>query len=281
VDVFCNIASPEDVPAVLANDGHGIGLFRSEFLFLNAARCPDEQAQFQAYRQVAAAMEGRPVTIRTLDIGGDKQAPCLELAPEENPALGLRGIRVCLERPDLFFPQLRAIYRASAFGCVSILFPMITSLWEVRACKDACRQVMDDLSREGIPYDPNTRLGIMIETPACALIADDLAREVDFFCLGTNDLTQYTLACDRQRGDLNRFCDPHHPAVLRCVQLAADAAHRAGIRVGICGELAADLTLLPTFLSLGIDELSVPPAAVLPLRAAIRETLSTQQPLPR
>jgi phosphotransferase system enzyme I (PtsI) len=193
---------------------------------------------------------------------------------EENPALGVRAIRICLNRPEVFKPQLRALYRASAYVKVAIMFPMITSVWEVKECKRACQSVMNELTAEGIPFDPETEIGIMIETPSSVFIAEDLAKYVDFFSVGTNDLTQYTLACDRQANDLGKFYDPHHPAVLRALKMAADAAHNAGIWIGICGELGADLSLLPTFLALGIDELSVTPNAVLPLRAAIRKSIA-------
>ena len=272
MNIYCNIGAPEDLLAVQANDGQGIGLFRSEFLYMAADGCPTEEEQFRAYRAVAAAMDGKRVVIRTLDIGADKQLSHFPLQKEENPALGMRAIRVCLERPEVFRTQLRALYRASAYGNVAILLPMIASVWEVRACKRICESVMAELDAEGIPYLRDTALGIMVETPAAVLIAADLAREVDFFSVGTNDLTQYLLACDRQSGHLGRFCDPHHPAVLRAVKLAADAAHEAGIPICICGDLAADVSLTETFLAIGIDSLSVPPAMVLPLRAAIRNT---------
>lgn len=269
--LYCNISSPEEVAAVQENDGGGIGLFRSEFLFLRAHRWPTEEEQFAAYREVAAAMEGKRVVIRTLDVGGDKQADYLGLERETNPALGLRGVRFCLSRPQVFRTQLRAIYRASAYGDLALMFPMIASVWEVRACRDLCREVMAELDREGLPYNSNLEVGIMIETPAAALMADQLAREADFFSVGTNDLAQYTLACDRQAGGLDRFFDPRHPAVLRAVQMAANAAHAAHIPIGICGELAAEPDLLPVFLDMGIDVLSVSPAALLPLRAALRQ----------
>ena len=272
--VYCNIGSPEDVAAVLSNDGQGIGLFRSEFLYLAASDYPTEEEQFKAYKEVAAAMEGKRVVIRTLDIGADKQVGYFELQKEENPALGVRAIRICLNRPEVFRTQLRALYRASAFGKVAIMFPMITSVWEVRECKRACQKVMAELEAEGIPYNKDTEIGIMIETPASVLVAEELAKEVDFFSVGTNDLTQYTLACDRQANDLGKFFDPHHPAVLRALKLAADAAHKAGIWIGICGELGADLSLLETFLAIGIDELSVSPSSVLPLRAEIRKSIA-------
>ena len=270
--VYCNIGSPEDVPAVLANDGQGVGLFRSEFLYLATEDYPTEEAQFRAYKQVAEAMKGKRVVIRTLDIGADKQVDYFQLNREENPAMGLRAIRICLNRPEVFRTQLRALYRASAYGKVAIMFPMITSVWEVQECRRACQQVMDELKAEGIPFNPDTELGIMIETPAAVFMAEELAELVDFFSVGTNDLTQYTLACDRQCNDLGRFFDPHHPAVLRALKAATDAAHKAGIWIGICGELGADLELLPTFLAMGIDELSVSPSAVLPLRSAIRKS---------
>ena len=272
--VYCNIGSPDDVAAVLANDGQGIGLFRSEFLYLAASDYPSEDAQFQAYKTVAAAMNGKRVVIRTLDIGADKQVDYFQMEKEENPAMGVRAIRICLNRPEVFRTQLRALYRASAFGKVAIMFPMITSVWEVKECKRACASVMAELDAEGIPYNKDTELGIMIETPSSVFVADALAKEVDFFSVGTNDLTQYTLACDRQANDLGKFFDAHHPAVLRALKIATDAAHAAGIWIGICGELGADLTLLETFLAIGIDELSVSPSSVLPLRAEIRKSIA-------
>jgi phosphoenolpyruvate-protein phosphotransferase len=274
IKLYCNIGSPEDVAAVKANDGQGIGLFRSEFLYLATDDYPTEDAQFEAYKAVAEAMEGKRVIIRTLDIGADKQVDYFEMKPEENPALGVRAIRICLNRPEVFRTQLRALYRASAYGKVAIMFPMITSVWEVKECKRACAAVMKELDEEGIPYNADTELGIMIETPASVFMARDLAKEVDFFSVGTNDLTQYTLACDRQANDLGKFFDPHHPAVLRALKQAADAAHAEGIWIGICGELGADTELLPTFLAIGIDELSVSPASVLPLRAEIRKSIA-------
>lgn len=274
VHVYCNIGSPEDVASVLANDGQGIGLFRSEFLYLASQDYPTEEEQFRAYKEVAAAMNGKRVIIRTLDIGADKQVDYFHLHKEENPAMGLRAIRICLNRPEVFRTQLRALYRASAYGKIAIMFPMIASVWEVKECRRACQRVMDELTAEGIPFNPDTEIGIMIETPAAVFIADELAQLVDFFSVGTNDLTQYTLACDRQCNDLGKFFDPHHPALLRALKMTADAAHQAGIWIGICGELGADLSLLPTFLAMGIDELSVTPTAVLPLRAAIRKSIA-------
>ena len=272
--VYCNIGSPADVAAVLSNDGQGIGLFRSEFLYLAASDYPSEEDQFKAYQEVAAAMGGKRVVIRTLDIGADKQVDYFEMHEEENPALGVRAIRICLNRPEVFRTQLRALYRASAYGKVAIMFPMITSVWEVKECKRACQKVMAELDKEGIPYNKDTEIGIMIETPASVLVAEELAKEVDFFSVGTNDLTQYTLACDRQANDLGKFFDPHHPAVLRALKIATDAAHKASIWIGICGELGADLSLLETFLAIGIDELSVSPTSVLPLRAEIRKSIA-------
>ena len=272
--LYCNIGSPEDVVAVLANDGQGIGLFRSEFLYLSASDYPTEDEQFEAYRSVAAAMNGKRVVIRTLDIGADKQVDYFDMKEEENPALGVRAIRICLNRPEVFRTQLRALYRASVYGKIAIMFPMIASVWEVKECKRACMSVMKELEAEGIPYDKDTELGIMIETPSSVFVAEELAKLVDFFSVGTNDLTQYTLACDRQSNDLGKFYDPHHPALLRAIKMAADAAHKAGIWIGICGELGADISMLPTFLAMGIDELSVSPSAVLPVRAAIRQSIA-------
>ncbi len=272
IRVFCNIGSPEDVHSVLLNDADGVGLFRSEFLYLNCDDYPSEDYQFEAYKQALVDMEGREVIIRTLDIGADKQIGYFDLPHEENPALGNRALRICLNRPEIFHTQLRALYRASAYGHLGIMFPMVTSVWEVREAKKMCEHVKNELKAEGIPYDEHVQVGIMIETPAAAVISDRLAKEVDFFSCGTNDLTQYTLACDRQNNDLGRFFNPHHPAVLRLLKMVTDNAHKNGIWVGICGELGADLELTETFLSIGIDELSVSPRSVLPLRKKIRET---------
>ena len=280
VRVYCNIGSPEDVHAVQVNDGGGIGLFRSEFLYLNCEDYPTEDQQFEAYKQVLADMDGKEVIIRTLDIGADKQIGYFNLPHEENPAMGMRALRICLTRPEVFHTQLRALYRASAFGKLRIMFPMVTSVWEVREAKRQCEDVKRELKEEGIPYSEDVEIGIMIETPAAVMISDRLAKEVNFFSVGTNDLTQYTLACDRQNNDLGRFYDPHHPAVLRMLKMVADNAHKNGIWVGICGELGADLTLTETFLAIGIDELSVSPRAVLPLRNAIRMT-DTRETSPR
>ena len=268
--VYCNIGNPGDMDAVLANDGSGIGLFRSEFLYLQGNDYPTEEEQFQAYKTVAERMGGKRVIIRTLDIGADKQADYFGLAHEENPAMGLRAIRICLTRPEVFKTQLRALYRASAYGKVAIMFPMITSVWEVQEIKRICKNVREELAEEGVPMADYVELGIMIETPSAVMMSDRLAKEVDFFSVGTNDLTQYTLAVDRQGNNLDRFYDSHHPAILRMLKMAADNAHAAGIWIGICGELGADTSLTETFLAIGIDELSVSPASVLPLRNAIR-----------
>ena len=272
IRIYCNIGSPDDVAPVLGNDAGGIGLFRSEFLYLNCDDYPSEDYQFEAYKKVLSDMEGREVVIRTLDIGADKQIGYFNLPKEENPAMGNRALRICLNRPEVFHTQLRALYRASAYGKLLIMFPMVTSVWEVREAKKMCERVKKELSEEGIPYSEDVEIGIMIETPAAAVMSDRLAKEVDFFSCGTNDLTQYTLACDRQNADLGRFFNPHHPAVLRLLKMVCDNAHKNGIWVGICGELGADLTLTDTFLSIGIDELSVSPRAVLPLRQKVRET---------
>ncbi len=271
VRIYCNIGSPDDVHAVLKNDAGGVGLFRSEFLYLNCDDYPTEDYQFEAYKKALHDMGGREVVIRTLDIGADKQIGYFNLPKEENPALGNRALRICLNRPEIFHTQIRALYRASAFGKLSIMFPMVTSVWEVLEAKKMCERVKKELTDESIPYDPDVQVGIMIETPAAAIISDRLAKEVDFFSCGTNDLTQYTLACDRQNSDLGRFFDPHHPAVLRLLKMVCDNAHKNGIWVGICGELGADLKLTETFLSIGIDELSVSPRSVLPLRQKVRE----------
>ena len=272
VRIYCNIGNPEDVHAVLENDGGGIGLFRSEFLYLNCDDYPTEDYQFEAYKRVLSDMGGKEVVIRTLDIGADKMIEYFQLPKEENPALGNRALRICLNRPEIFRTQLRALYRASAFGRLSIMFPMVTSVWEVKEARKMCEQVKAELSAEGIPFSDEVDVGIMIETPAAAVISDRLAKVVDFFSIGTNDLTQYTLACDRQNNDLGRFFNAHHPAVLRLIKMVAENAHKEGIWCGICGELGADLELTETFLSIGIDELSVSPRSVLPLRQKVRET---------
>ena len=270
INIFANIGGVGGIGAVLANDAGGIGLFRSEFLYLESKDYPTEEQQFQAYKKVLESMSGKKVVIRTLDIGADKQIDYFKLDKEDNPALGFRAIRICLTRPELFRTQLRALYRASAFGELGIMFPMITSVSEVQKCLDMCEQVRNELSAEGIRFNESTELGIMIETPAAAVISDKLAPMVDFFSVGTNDLTQYTLACDRQNAKLEPFVDTHHEAVLRLIEMSAKNAHANNAWIGICGELAADLSLTEEFLKMGIDELSVSPPFVLPLREKVR-----------
>ena len=270
VNIYANIGSVQDVEKVLKNDAHGIGLFRSEFVYLESQDYPSEEAQFEAYKAVVEGMGGKKVIIRTLDIGADKQADYFNLAHEENPAMGLRAIRICLERMEVFKTQLRAIYRASAFGKCSIMFPMIISVWEIKKIKEIVEVVKQELVAEGHAIG-EVELGIMIETPAAVMMSDELAQEVEFFSIGTNDLTQYTLAIDRQNECINRFYDSHHPAVLKMIQMTIDNGHKHGIWVGICGELASDLTLTETFMDMGIDELSVSPTFVLPLRKKVRE----------
>lgn len=272
INIFANIGGVDNIGAVLANDAGGIGLFRSEFLYLENADFPTEEQQFTAYRKVLESMAGKKVIIRTLDIGADKQADYFGLKKEENPALGMRAIRICLTRPEIFKTQLRALYRASVFGKLGIMFPMITSESEVRKVLEICDEVKSELKQEGIEYSENVELGIMIETPAAAIISDKLAPLVDFFSVGTNDLTQYTLACDRQNPDIENFVDTHHEAILRLIEMAADNAHKNGAWIGICGELAADTTLTETFLKMGIDELSVSPSFVLKVRDVVRKT---------
>ncbi len=264
ITLRCNINSPDDTAAVLANGGRGIGLYRSEFLFLAAHDRPSEEEQFVAYKAAVGAMNGRRTVIRTLDIGGDKRVDRFD------PQTERMSVRDHLRRPETLQTQLRALYRASAYGNAAIMFPLITSVQEVMACKRLCQNVMADLDREGVPFNRATEIGIMIETPAAVLIADELAKEADFFSVGTNDLTRYILAHDRRTG---KALESHRSDVLRAVKLAADAAHKAGIRVSICGDMAADSELLGTFLAMGIDELSVPPASVLPLRARVRSTV--------
>ena len=267
---YANIGNPGDLGAVLANDAEGIGLFRSEFLYLESGHYPTENEQFQAYKTVAETMAGKRVIFRTLDIGADKQVDYFQLPREENPAMGMRAIRICLSRPEIFRTQLRALYRASAYGQVAIMFPMITSVWEIREVKKIAAQVRAELAVAGVPFDEHVELGIMVETPAAAILSNQLAREVDFFSIGTNDLIQYTTAVDRQNHDMGRFYDPHHPAVLELIRMTVENAHRNGIWAGICGELGADLSLTEPFLAFGVDELSVAPTAVLPLREKIR-----------
>lgn len=269
IKVYANIGNVGDVGLVLQNDAQGIGLFRSEFIYLDSQDYPSEDHQFMLYKRVVETMAGKKVIIRTLDIGADKQAGYFNLDKEENPALGYRAIRICLTRKEIFKTQLRAILRASAFGTVSIMFPMIISVREVRDAKEVLEECKTELKERGVAFG-QVEIGIMIETPAAVMVADELAEEVDFFSLGTNDLTQYTLAIDRQNPKLDNFYDAHHPAVLRMIRHTVEAGHRHGCWVGICGELGADQTLTETFLRMGLDELSVSPSAVLPLRKLIR-----------
>ena len=270
INLYANIGNPGNLPQVLANDAEGIGLFRSEFLYLESSDYPTEDQQFEAYKQAAEALQGKTVVIRTLDIGADKKVDYFQLDPEENPAMGMRAIRICLTRVDLFKTQLRALLRASAYGKIAIMFPMIISVWEVQRCKEILNEVRQELDEKGIAYDKDMEIGIMVETPAAAVMSEELAKEVDFFSIGSNDLTQYTLAIDRQQTQLDAFFDPHHPAVLKLIQMTIENGHKASIWVGICGELGADLTLTETFLRMGVDELSVSPPSVLPLREKVR-----------
>ncbi len=272
INIFANIGGVDHIGAVLASDAGGIGLFRSEFLYLESSDYPTEEQQFAAYKKVLESMAGKKVIIRTLDIGADKQVDYFGLAKEDNPALGFRAIRICLTRPEIFKTQLRALYRASAFGSLGIMFPMITSVSELEKIKAVCEEVKSSLKQEGIPFSDSVELGIMIETPAAAVISDRLAPMVDFFSVGTNDLTQYTLACDRQNAAIEPFVDTHHEAILRLIEMSAKNAHANGAWIGICGELAADTTLTETFLRMGIDELSVSPTFVLKVRDAVRKT---------
>ena len=270
IKLFANIGSVSDLPSALENDAGGIGLFRSEFLYLESDTYPTEEEQFKAYRMVAETMGGKKVIIRTLDIGADKQVDYFDMEKEENPAMGLRAIRICLTRPEIFKTQLRALLRASAYGNIAIMYPMIISVEEVRKIKAIMESVKAELDEAGIPYG-DVEQGIMIETPAAVMISDLLAEEVDFFSIGTNDLTQYTLAIDRQNAKLDAFYNPHHEAVLRMIEMVVANAHKAGIWVGICGELGADTELIEQFLEMGVDELSVSPTFVLPIRQMIRE----------
>ena len=271
VMLYANIGNIKDLATVIQNDAGGIGLFRSEFIYLEKEDFPTEEEQFQIYRQVAQTMAGKRVIIRTLDIGADKQCDYFHMEHEENPALGCRAIRICLTRPEIFKTQLRALFRASAFGKIAIMYPMITSVQEVRKIKEIVEEVKAELTSQGVEFG-NREQGIMIETPAAAIISDDLAKEVDFFSIGTNDLSQYTMAIDRQNPQLDLFFDPHHPAVLRMISLVVENAHKAGIWAGICGELGADQSLTKEFLAMGVDELSVSPGSILPLRKIILET---------
>ena len=272
IKIYANINGPEELDAAIENDAGGIGIFRSEFLYLNRKSHPSEEEQFEAYKKIVEGMNGKPVVIRTMDIGSDKRVDYFNLPEEKNPALGYRGIRICLDRPEILITQLRAIYRASVFGNVSIMFPMIVSLQEVIELKKIVEQVKKDLKNENILFANDIKIGIMIETPAAVLISDELAKEVDFFSIGTNDLTQYSLAIDRQNGRVGGRFNAHHPAVLRMIKMTAENAHKNGIEVGICGELAADESLTETFLALGIDELSMTPSFILNIRKKVLET---------
>lgn len=270
INVYANIGSVGDIGKVLANDAGGIGLFRSEFLYLENSDYPTEEQQFNAYKKVLESMAGKKVIIRTLDIGADKKCDYFNLKPEENPALGYRAIRICLTRPEVFKTQLRALYRASVFGNLGIMFPMITSVSELEKILAVCDEVKSELKSQGVEYSDKVELGIMIETPAAAVISDKLAPMVDFFSVGTNDLTQYTLACDRQNPDIEQFVDTHHEAILRLIEMSVENAHKHGAWIGICGELGADTSLTETFLRMGIDELSVSPTFVLKVRGTVR-----------
>ena len=274
--LYANIGNSKDLAAVLQNDAGGIGLFRSEFIYLERDTFPTEEEQFQIYRTVAETMAGKPVIIRTLDIGADKKCDYFEMEPEENPAMGCRAIRICLTRPEIFKTQLRALFRASAFGNISIMYPMIISVEEVHRIKEIVTEVKRELTEQGVAFG-EPKQGIMIETPAAVMMSEELAREVDFFSIGTNDLTQYTLAIDRQNPKLDAFYDPHHPAVLRMIQMVVENAHKAGIWSGICGELGADTTLTRRFLAMGVDELSMSPGSILPVRKIILETDVTKE----
>lgn len=271
VMLYANIGDIKDLSMVQQNDAGGIGLFRSEFIYLEKNHYPTEEEQFLIYKTAAETMEGKKVIIRTLDIGADKQCDYFEMEQEENPALGFRAIRICLTHPEIFKTQLRALFRASAYGNLSIMYPMITSVWEVKRIKELAEEVKSELQMQEIAYG-NPEQGIMIETPAAVMVSEELAREVDFFSIGTNDLTQYTLAVDRQNPKLDTFYDPHHPAVLRMISMVVENAHKAGIWAGICGELGADPELTKEFLAMGVDELSVSPGRILPIRKTILET---------
>ena len=274
--LYANIGNSKDLAAVLQNDAGGIGLFRSEFIYLERDTFPTEEEQFQIYRTVAETMAGKPVIIRTLDIGADKKCDYFEMEPEENPAMGCRAIRICLTRPEIFKTQLRALFRASAFGNISIMYPMIISVDELRKIKTIVAEIRQELTEQGVTFG-EPKQGIMIETPAAVMMSEELAKEVDFFSIGTNDLTQYTLAIDRQNPKLDAFYDPHHPAVLRMIQMVVENAHKAGIWAGICGELGADTTLTRRFLAMGVDELSMSPGSILPVRKIILETDVTKE----
>ena len=274
--LYANIGNSKDLAAVLQNDAGGIGLFRSEFIYLERDTFPTEEEQFQIYRTVAETMAGKPVIIRTLDIGADKKCDYFGMEPEENPAMGCRAIRICLTRPEIFKTQLRALFRASAFGNISIMYPMIISVDELRKIKTIVAEIRQELTEQGVTFG-EPKQGIMIETPAAVMMSEELAKEVDFFSIGTNDLTQYTLAIDRQNPKLDAFYDPHHPAVLRMIQMVVETAHKAGTWAGICGALGADTTLTRRFLAMGVDELSMSPGSILPVRKIILETDVTKE----
>ncbi|CDB65218.1 MAG: phosphoenolpyruvate--protein phosphotransferase [Eubacterium sp.] len=271
IKLYANIGNVKDVMTVKANDAAGIGLFRSEFIYLERDTFPTEEEQFNIYRTVAENMAGKPVIIRTLDIGADKQCDYFNMDKEDNPALGMRAIRICLTRTEIFKTQLRALYRASAYGNINIMYPMIANMWEIDRIKEIEKEVRDELKQQGIDIG-DVQTGIMIETPAAVMLSDELAEKVDFFSIGTNDLTQYTLAVDRQNPKLDSFFDPHHPAVLKMIKMVVDNAHKAGIWAGICGELGADTSLTREFLKMGVDELSVSPGRILPIRKIILDT---------
>lgn len=277
IKLYANIGTPSDLGGVIVNDAEGIGLFRSEFLYLQTETYPSEDIQFEAYKKVAEGMGEKPVIIRTLDIGADKQISYFKLAREENPALGMRAIRICLTRTDIFKTQLRAILRASAFGNIMIMLPMIVSVEEVKKAKEILDECKKELSAAGILYAENIQVGIMIETPAAAIISDKLAEEVDFFSIGTNDLTQYLLAMDRQNDAVSDMMDLHHEAIMRTIKMVIDNSHKKGIWTGICGELGSDLELIPRFLEMGIDELSVTPGRILEIRQLIRESYAEKE----
>ena len=269
--LYANIGNIKDLATVIQNDAGGIGLFRSEFIYLEKDRYPTEEEQFSIYKTAVETMAGKRVIIRTLDIGADKQCEYFKMDKEENPALGYRAIRICLTRPEIFKTQLRALFRASAYGNLAIMYPMITSLWEVKRIKEIVEEVKAELTAEQLEFG-NPQQGIMIETPAAVMMSEELAKEVDFFSIGTNDLTQYTLAIDRQNPKLDKFYDAHHPAVLSMIRMTVENAHKAGIWAGICGELGADTSLTKEFLAMGVDELSVSPGSILPIRKIILET---------
>lgn len=272
INLYANIQGTEDIGAVLASDAGGIGLFRSEFLYLDKDTFPREEEQFEAYKKVLVAMSGKKVIIRTLDIGADKKVGYFSLDEEENPALGLRGLRLCLKRPEILKAQLRALFSASKFGSLGIMFPMVTNYWEGERIIDIVNEVKAELDKSGVPYSRDVELGIMIETPAAALISDKLATLFDFFSIGTNDLSQYTLACDRQNPNIEEFFDPYHEGIMRLIKMSADSIHKKGGWIGICGELAGDLNMTESFLEMGIDELSVSPSEILKLRDKVRKT---------